>query len=300
MNAQWTAGFYAAGNGVEPYSSIPWSMYTSVVHFAATPGSNGTVSLGYLTQSDISSFIASRPSGKKAILCISDAPGGSFANNTTSSLVGTFASNIANFVNSNGYDGVDFDWEQNVNVTQFNTFLQQMRSALPGKLITTDMGNWNSLQSVAAASQSYLDQINIMCYDLDYSAGYSWYVDAVLQAGNTSVMTCDWRVNAFTSAGVAASKIGVGMPFYGRVYSGVTAAQQSSGNGSTVLYRNLVTNSSYWQPQYQGYDSAHKGQYLSIPSPATWISYTGTEEIGDIVSWAKSKGYGGYMTYSLD
>jgi len=95
-------------------------------------------------------------------------------------------------------------------VTQYNDLLTRLRTAMPTKVITIAVGNWSNLPAVAGASYSQLDQINLMCYDMDSPGnGYSWYNDALLQSGNLAVMTCDWRARAFTSAGVAASKIGV-------------------------------------------------------------------------------------------
>jgi len=66
---------------------------------------------------------------------------------------------------------------------------------------------------VAAGSQAQLDQINVMCYDLDWGLRYSWYLDPLLQNGNPNALTCDWDVGQFTSAGVAPGKIGVGILF---------------------------------------------------------------------------------------
>jgi len=205
-------------------------------------------------------------------------------------------------VNSNGYDGVDIDWEQNVNVTQYADLMSRMRAAMPGKVITVASGNWSSLQSAAAASYANIDQINLMCYDMDSPAsGYSWHNDALTQNGNSAVMTCDWRARAFTSAGVPASKIGIGIPFYGRRWSNVTQALvNGSFSASTVLYRDLVTDGTRWQSQYQMYDSGYKADYLSIPSLNEFDSYNGAQSIQAAAAWRKSAGFGGFMTFTTD
>src|ERR1700694_3951073 len=216
-------------------------------------------------------------------------------------MIGTFVSNIANFVNSNGYDGVDIDWEMNLDVGQYIQLLAQLRAALPAKVITTDMNNGSAPQQGAAGSQAFVDQFNIMCYDMDTPGnGFSWYNDALFQNGNRNVMTCDWRVNPFLNAGEPPSKIGIGLPFYGRRWQGVTNAPvNGTFSTSTVLYNQLVTDSSPWQPQYQFYDSGYKSHYLSIPSMNEFDSYTGPQEIRDLASWIKTQGFGGAMTFSL-
>ncbi|HYM08907.1 MAG TPA: glycoside hydrolase family 18 protein [Terriglobales bacterium] len=301
---QWITGFYSAQNGVMPVSAIPWSKYTHINHFAASTDGSGNVLLYYLSQPEINTLIASRPAGKKVLVTIKDNDSNSnaMASSTASGTLSTFVNNIVSFVNSNGYDGVDIDWEHGVNVSQYESLLTGLRSAMPGKVIATDVGNWSSLQTVAAASAAVLDQINVMCYDMDTPGnGYSWYNDALLQNGNSTVMTCDWRVGAFTSAGVPASKVGVGIPFYGRRWPGVMKALVTgSFSPSTVLYRDLVTDSTRWQSQYQFYDSGYKSNYLSISSLNEFDSYNGAQFFTDAVAWGKSKGFGGYMTFTTE
>lgn len=310
LSAQWITGVYAAQNGIEPVSGIPWSKYTHVTHFAAAPGvdgngnANGTVDLHYLTLTEIRQLISSRPSGKKVVVCIKDNDGylSAFPQSTTPAMIGAFVGNIAKFVSSNGYDGVDIDWEANVNVGQYTQLLSQLRAAMPGAVIMADMGNWSNLQNVAKASQSNVDQINVMCYDMDVGIGYPWFNSALFQDGNPWLATCDWRVAAFTNAGVVPAKLSVGLPFYGRKWEGIVRAQISASpsvTSSTVFYNQLVTDSLRWQPQYQFYDPSHHANYLSIAPLDEFISYTGPQELQDAVTWIKLKGFGGIMTFSL-
>jgi chitinase len=304
LYGQWITGFYAAQNGVLPISAIPWDKYTHIIHFAAAPNSDGTVDLHYLTQAEISSITASRPAGKKMIVAIKDNDSNlnAFPAATSSRTIATFVSNIVDFVNNSGYDGVDIDWEANVNVTQYQDLLNRLRGALPGKVIVMDAGNWGGLESVAARAASALDQVNVMCYDMDSpSVGYSWFNDALLQNGNSSLMTCDWRVRSLTNAGLSAGKIGIGIPYYGRRWSGVTQPLVT-GNFQTSYFRygDLVTDGTRWQPQNKFYDSGHKGNYLSIPSLNEFDSYNGVEFIQDAVAWQKAQGFGGFMTFTVD
>src|SRR5262249_48597976 len=89
--------------------------------------------------------------------------------------------------------------------------------------------------------------------------------------------------------------------FYGRRWSGVThALVDGNFNASTVLYRDLATDSSRWQSQYQGYDTTYKANYLSIPGMNEFDSYNGPEFIKDAVAWQRSQGFGGFMTFTMD
>jgi chitinase len=310
LHAQWITGFYESHNGVEPVSSIPWSKYTHIVHFAVTPGidraGNASIILRRLGQSgltEIRQLVASRPSGKKLLICIMDnaSEPNAFSQSTAPGMIGKFVDRIAAFVNSNGYDGVDVDWEMNVDASRYTQLLLKLRAALPTKIITADMGNGRGREAVANSSQSYVNQFNIMCYDMDTPGnGFSWYNNALFQSGNAHVMTCDWRVNPFLKAGVTPAKISIGLPFYGRRWQGVTKAMvNGSFSASTVLYNQLVTDVTRWQPQFRFYDSGYKSNYLSIPSMNEFDSYTGLEEIRDAASWIRTQGFGGAMTFSL-
>ena len=307
---QWITGFYAAQNGVLPVSNIAWNKYTHVIHFAAAPSStgNGTVSLYYLTQAEINALIAARPAGKKVLVCIKDNDGNynAFAQNTSPAMIATFVNSIVNFVNANHYDGVDIDWEANINSAQFEDLLTRLRNALPGKVIAMDAGDWGGLNTVSAASYGKIDQVNIMCYDMDNGANCngqncSWHNDALYQDAQADKRTCDARVAAFTNAGVPHNKIGVGLPFYGRRRTGVTQPEVLGTFPSyTVFYRNLVTDPTRWQTAYKQYDANFKADYLSIPSLNEFISYNGAHSISDAVAWQKAQGFGGFMTFTMD
>jgi len=302
LDGQWLTGYYSAQNGVLPISAIPWSKYTHVIHFAASTPGDGTVSMYYLTQAEINTLISARPAGKKVLVCLKDNDSNynAIPQSAAPGSIATFVNNIVNFVNSNGYDGVDIDWEKNINATQYQDLLSRLRSAMPTKVITIASNPGG--KAVAAASQGVLDQVNVMCYDLDWGSSVSWYVDALLQNGNSNVLTCDWDVAQFTAAGVAAAKIGVGVPYYGRRWPGVTQPLKTSNfsKAITFFYRDLVKDATRWQPQNQVYDSAYKANYLSIASLNEFDSYTGTQFISDAVAWQKSKGFGGFMTFTLE
>jgi chitinase len=298
---KWITGYYAAQNGVQPAASIPWHHFTHICHFAAAPGPAGTVAMHYLTPEDIARFIASRPRGKKAIVTLMDGEAG-FADATSPAHIAAFVAHIARFVKENGYDGVDIDWESRILVSQYNDLLRRLRPALRGKLLAMAAGNWGGLESVASASQSFLDQINVMCYDMDDTGeGYTWHNDALFQNGDASKMTADWRVRALTAAGVAKAKIGVGIPFYARRWTGATAPLQKGGKQVGWLpFRTLSTDPQRWQDAYRRWDATYSAEYLSIGPLNEFISFNGPRAIQETVSWAKAQGFGGVFAFTTD
>src|SRR5882672_3350453 len=124
-------GWFQAQNSQVPVSSIPWSLYDTVYHFAAWPTAAGAVNMGYITPGEIAAFKASKPAGKKVIFVLkdSDSDPTAFSKATAPGLISTLVPNIVNFVVSNGYDGVTIDWEQNVVVPQYIDLLNRLRTS---------------------------------------------------------------------------------------------------------------------------------------------------------------------------
>jgi hypothetical protein len=310
LKAQWITGYYSDQNPIEDIADIPWAHYTHVNHFAAAAGvgsdgvGNGSVSINYIEPANIPSFVSAAHTAQKlALVTIMDNPSYPYAlpQDAAPDMVLTFASNIAQFVRDNGYDGVDIDWEENIVTSEYVALLSALRGAMPANVITAAMDPFSNLPAVAAASQSNVDQINIMCYDMDMGHGLSWYNDALFQRGNTAIMSCNSRIAPFLSGGVPSTKIGVGMPYYGRLWKGVTQALETGFTAeSTIYYNQLVRDSSLWQPQFMYYDGQNKASFLSIPDQNEFVSYTGPEQIENVVSWAKSMNFGGFMTFALE
>src|SRR3954451_2359538 len=109
----WITGFFADWNG-QPVGSVPYAKYTHLIHFAAEPGPGGTVNAAAINTSIASTFTANvHAAGAKALYSItSNTP--YFGENSTTYL-STFVSNLIAFMNAYGYDGIDLDWESNIN-----------------------------------------------------------------------------------------------------------------------------------------------------------------------------------------
>ena len=83
-----------------------------------------------------------------------------------------------------------------------------------------DVADFAGLKTAAAAAQSHIDQINLMCYDLQGNDGYSWY-HASIDNTSTFSLSCKMEFDRFTAAGIPANKLGYGIPFYAYTYTGV-------------------------------------------------------------------------------
>src|SRR5574340_170114 len=317
----WTTGYYISHDGLDA-AGIPWAKYTHMVHSqVAMPGvdgagmGDGTLRTpvpwpGYsLAQADKDAFVkAAHAAKKKAVVSIIDnaAHPEAFAQATAPGRVAAFVNSIAALVQNGGnpYDGVDIDWEARGDAAGFERLIAALRAALPSPALILAAGSEGEpFPAMARAAYPNLDQINIMCYDLDYHAAdrsYSWFNSALISRDSGQRACAAPVISALVAAGVPRSKIGVGIPFYGRRWTGCTAplrpCKQSPQLGP---YSSLVEDGARWHPQYRVYDARYKANYLSIGPLNEFVAYTGPEQIRDIVAWVKEQGLGGVMCYAV-
>lgn len=213
----------------------------------------------------------------------------------------------------------------------FTNLVNGLRSALNGfpqhKLITAAAGAYPpfgdpaTAQYVMYASLQYqFDQINIMTYDLSgpYPGWVTWFNSPIFDGGyrfpSTSglVPSINGAVNNFLSGGVAPSKLGIGIPFYGYVWSGgsgtttggVTQPRQAWTNApsvSTPAYNSIV--SGYYQSNLYRWDTNAQAAYLTISNVTSandmFISYEDSRACQAKVSCARNRGLGGVMIWEL-
>lgn len=132
-----------------------------------------------------------------------------------------FVANLVQLCIDNNLDGIDVDIEGNVlngndvNATEYESFILKLRDALhaQGKMITAALGGWFMNQVTNTAAQAF-DFIGMMSYD----AHGTW-------TGPGQHSSYDLAVNDFNNwraKGVEASKLVVGVPFYGYGWGAAT------------------------------------------------------------------------------
>ncbi len=212
----------------------------------------------------------------------------------------TFVSSIVSFVEDRGYDGVDVDWEPltAADTTEYAALIRALRSALPSpQYLLTTTGGWGEPYPVFARIQNYVDQINVMTYDLSWpSPGYNtWfngcvYSDGVTVPGNgLPAPSCNYIVGLFESAGVLPAKLGIGSLCGGTVWKGVVMKNGGGVTGPNEAWVVPPTVTSdvplyspdgksgimqkYLRPRYYHWDSGAEAAYLSIGNPASFDDY---------------------------
>ena len=155
---------------------------------------------------------------------------------TASGVVDNFVKNLLAAMDALGYDGLDLDWEP-FNASDeplMASLATKLRAARPSMLLTMPIGALNvnyqtPVDAFYGDNQATFDQLNVMTYDMSgpYEGWQSWYFSPIYgQTGSTPV-SIDSSVQAYLAAGVPASKLGIGIGFYGDCWQGVTGPKQS-------------------------------------------------------------------------
>ncbi|MDE6206531.1 MAG: ThuA domain-containing protein [Muribaculaceae bacterium] len=140
------------------------------------------------------------------------------------SLRASFAADCRRVVDEYGLDGIDIDWEYPTqssagisacerDTDNFTLLMRDLRKALgPDKLLTiaTPAGAefFNFRDFIP-----YVDFVNTMTYDM---ANAPKHHAALYPSANTEELCCDESIRRHIAAGVPASKLVMGVPFYGR------------------------------------------------------------------------------------
>ena len=159
--------------------------------------------------------------------------------------------------------------------------------------------------------QGQCDQINLMTYDLSgpWQGFSTWYNASLhapagqLMAGGIPYTSADGTLRPFLQAGIAPEKLGIGIAFYGDLWTGTDGPKQSiqGVTDSQVAYSAIMDQ--YYQPGLYHWDNQAKASYLSIPAPSPkdqkFISYDDARLCAGKVLYARQRGLGGVIIWEL-
>ncbi|HUI41616.1 MAG TPA: glycoside hydrolase family 18 protein [Terriglobia bacterium] len=252
-----------------PYSSaqIPFHKLTQINHAGVSFDSTGALSVpyGFLEPELIQNAHAA---GDKVLLLL----GGDFpALDNNNTVLTTLVQNLELFIDHNGYDGVDIDWEYPASEsdrTAFFNLMTRLRAVLPSPqyLISADVAPWGGSAYGFSQVEPLLDQFNILMYDC---AG-PWTDDGQLNSPifpdphDPEPWECEPGGSVKEAADIylgsihlPADKLNMGTPFYGYYYTnsdGLWGPCKACNN--TVLSENYGTyikpriNQGGWETRY--------------------------------------------------
>ncbi|MFN3402626.1 MAG: glycoside hydrolase family 18 protein [Cytophagaceae bacterium] len=246
-----------------------------------------------------------------------------------------FNKSVIAFIKKYELDGVDLDWEYpgqpgagNIfrmeDKENFTLLLKQLRKNLDeASRLAARNGNDKYLLTIATGgdkeymkhtelgkAHQYLDFINIMTYDLynglDKETGHH---SPLYQSrkGKQLRNSSEDAVNGHIEAGVPASKIVLGLPFYGRGWKHVKAEdnglyQSAEGEHISLGYDSLKISYINKNGYVRYWDEEARAPYLWNAASRTFISYADEESFVFKADYVKKKGLGGVMfwEYSHD
>ena len=320
-----------------PASKIDFTALTHVIHFSVVPNSDGTLNSSANSVSPANSADIITPAhaaNVQVLICVGGADSESaFQAASSPAKLSTFINSLTNFMAARGYDGVDIDWEPlpASDAQQYTNLVNGLRSALNGfsqhKLLTAAAGAYPpygdpvmAQYQMFATLQSQFDQINIMTYDLSgpYGGWVTWFNSPIYDGGyhfpstGGLVPSVDGAVAKFLASGIVAAKLGIGIAFYGYLWTGgsgtspicITQPRQSWTTAPTakaISFNNVMAGN--YQPNLYHWDASAQSAYLGItnafPTNNIFLSYDDQRTCQAKVSYARNHGLGGVMIWEL-
>jgi chitinase len=254
---------YTAGSKYlnPPYdiAQIPFPKLTHIIHASVPWNSDGSLGVadGFLEPELIK---RAHKNGVKVMLLT----GGDFgAIESSRQVFDTVLANLRTFVTSNGYDGLDIDWEFPSDATDrafFVTLMTRLRETFPSPRYTlsADLAPWNGEFYNLNRLKEQTDFFNLMVYDC---AG-PWTSIGQLNSpifwdphdpkpGECEPGASDQQAAELFLKHVPAEQLNMGTPFYGYYYTNISRLFEACPNDSdtadgdcdnTVLAENYGPN----------------------------------------------------------
>ncbi len=326
---QWVKGYYVAyQRDLLPPEQIRWSGMTEIVMGRITANADGTLNdsfdIGAPQGPDLARTISSsaRQNGVKPILMLGGDGNGEAILSAVRDHRGAFIANLVAATKDLGYDGIDLDWENNVDLSLFVTFAQELRLAAPGMILSVPVGTLNSNYDVVdprfAELARHVDQLNMMSYHPATSwAGegwYSWHNSPLSGVKPNTPVSIEDSLARYAAAGIPKARLGMGISFYAIGYlGGILAPNQPTQSNSIVGGDNAYPLSLLFGPRGAHspanlyWDEQAKCTFLSLPAPAQpdqlgarYISFEDERSILEKGNFSRTNGYGGIIVWTIN
>jgi chitinase len=334
---QWVMGYYV-GYDIDAYpiAQIDWTGLTHIVFSPMTVKADGSLdtsfddSNGTGPQDAVVLSTAAHAHGVQALLMLGGANNGAnIAAAATAGRRAAFVNALLNEMDAKGYDGIDLDWEDSVNLDDLVALAQALRTARP-KMLLTYPGpmvnpNFQTVDSRLATLALSLDRFNVQSYYPDTALtgqGWdSWFVSPLSGSSGSTPIAIDDTLARYHAAGIPDAKLGMGMSFYAICYTGGISAPRQPTNGTTQQITGGDNNyplslfyaaggtfdTSTAAEQHR--DAIASEPYLSLTAAIAdpgcgaatrYISYDDETSIIAKGTFSKNSGYGGIIVWTLE
>ena len=333
---QWVLGYYVGYQiAALPIASIPWSALTHIAFAPLTVNSDLTLnesfddSNGTGAQDAMALSTAAHQHGVTALLMLGGAgAGANIAMAASASHRAAFVNELVAALDALGYDGIDLDWEDSVNLDDLVALAQALRAARPTIVLTypggTINGTFQTVDARFATLAQALDRFFVQTYFPSTAfagAGWSsWFVAPVSGVTSATPIAIDDTLARYVAAGVPKAKLGLGAAFYAICYTGgITAPRQpTNGTSQTIVGGDNTYPLSAFYAAGGTFDAAASSAklrdataaqpYLSLPAAVTdagcgaatqYMSYEDEASLVAKGTFSKQNGYAGIIVWTI-
>jgi chitinase len=247
--------------------------------------------------------------------------GANIATAASSANRAAFVTHLLDAMQTLGYDGIDLDWEDSVDLDELVALAADLRAAKPNIVLSypsgTINGNFQTVDPRYAQLAVSLDRFMVQTYYPSTAvAGQgwdSWFVAPLSGVSGSTPIAADDTLMRYEQAGVPKAKLGIGIGGYAICYTGgITGPRQPTTNGTQIIggdngfpLRSLSVPMGARQ-----YDSASEQPYLTFATPTDpgglcgqavqYVPYEDDQSIAAKGSWSIAHGYGGVIIWTLE
>jgi chitinase len=333
---QWVLGYYVGYDiNAAPIASIDWASLTHVAFAPLTVKTDQTLDFSFSDQQGMGQTHATQLSaaahahGVKALLMLGGAGAG--ANIATAALPANraaFVTRLLDALATLGYDGIDLDWEDSVNLDNLVGLAHDLRTAKPDILLSfpagTVNGNIDTVDPRMATLAMSLDRFMVQTYypstAFAGSGWNSWFVAPLSGVTGATPIAADDTLMRYEAAGIPKAKLGIGIGAYAICYTGgITGprqptngtTQQITGGDNNLPLRTFFTTTTFTNASAAAkkYDTISEQPYLSFASAVNepgcggntqYISYEDATSIIAKGTFSKQNGYGGVIIWTIN
>ncbi|WP_423747078.1 glycosyl hydrolase family 18 protein (plasmid) [Haladaptatus sp. SPP-AMP-3] len=314
-------GYYPSYAGEYTPADIPFDKLTHMNFAFLDVRSDGTVSVADSADEALLGELATYDdTGTVFLLSISAGwYSGTFSDAaSTAARRRRFATTAVDVMERYGFDGLDLDWEfpdgsvRSEDPHNFTLLLKACRDELDARF-----GSWTHLTMAGSPNPNivddayevgtiseYLDHVNVMTYDYHGSWSSETNFNAPFEAPTASSdFDTKHHMQYWADKSIAKDKLVMGMPFYGRSYSGVASTNDglfnSFDSSTSVTYSEVVENLKPQSDYEYHWHSDAKVPWLYSAAENMFVSYDDVSSISNKASFVKTNGYGGGMCWEL-
>ena len=333
--SRWVLGYYV-GYQIDalPIAAIDWSSLTDIAFAPMVVTADLSLDLTFDDShgagvADAQALAtAAHAHGVHALLLLGGAnAGANIATAAAPANRAAFVTELLGALDQLGYDGIDLDWEDSVDLDELVALAQDLRAARPTMELTYPAYPINSNFQVVDPRMVdlafALDQFNVQTYFpavAETGDGWSsWFVSPLSGSTATTPVAIDDTLARYAAAGIPKAKLGMGTAFYAICYTGgITGPRQPTTTANKITGGdNEFPLSAFYapggalatHPAASQRDGTTREPFLELtapiteahcgPDPTSYISYEDETSLADKGAFAKANGYGGIIVWTL-